>query len=100
MVNQLNTIFTYQEIKWNKSLEFKNDKLPDLHAGWCNDSYNQLGLPQGVLSVLADVWETAQKHMTNTIYKQGKMIRGMVLDSPLKGKITKTCVVEGTISIV
>ena len=64
MVNQLNTIFTYEEINWNKSLEFKNDKLPDLHAGWHNESYDQLGLPQGVLSVLADVWETAQKYMT------------------------------------
>ena len=28
------------------------------------------------------------------------MIRGTVLDSPLKGKMTETCVVEGAMSIV
>ena len=76
MVNQLNTIFTYEEIKWNKSLEFKNDKLPDLHARWHNESYDQLGLPQGVLSVLADVWEIAQKHMTKYNIQTRKNDRG------------------------
>ena len=28
------------------------------------------------------------------------MIRGVVLDLPLKGKMTETCIVEGTISVV
>ena len=28
------------------------------------------------------------------------MIRGVVLDSPLKDKMTETCVAEGTMSIV
>ena len=36
----------------------------------------------------------------NTIYEQGKMIRGTVLDSPLKGKMTETCVVEDAMNIV
>ena len=47
-------------MKWNESLEFENDKLPDLHARWCNKSYDWLGPPQGVL---ADIQETVWKHM-------------------------------------
>ena len=31
---------------------------------------------------------------------KGKTMRGMTLDSPLKGKTTETCVAEGTMSIV
>ena len=38
--------------------------------------------------------------MTNTVYQQRKMMRGAVLDSPLKGKMTETNVVEGAMSIV
>ena len=60
MVNQLNTIFTCIEIKWNKLLELENDKLPDLHARWHDELYDRSGLPQGAPSVLAGVWETAQ----------------------------------------
>ena len=45
MANQLNTIFTCLEIKWNKLLEFENDKSSDLHAGWCDESYDEMGLP-------------------------------------------------------
>ena len=64
MVNQLGTIFTCLEIKWNKSLEFENDKLSDLCARQHNESYDKMGLPWGVPNMLADGWETAQKHMT------------------------------------
>ena len=42
MVDQLSTIFTYVEIKWNESLEFKNDKSPDLYARQCNKSYDKI----------------------------------------------------------
>ena len=45
MVDQLDTMFTYLEIKWNKLLEFENDKLSDLHAGWRNESYDETSLP-------------------------------------------------------
>ena len=44
-------------------LKFENDKSPDLCAGWCNESYDWLGLPQSTLGVLADVQETIWKHM-------------------------------------
>ena len=45
MVNQLGTIFTCIEIKWNKSLEFENDKSSDLRAGWHDEPYDEAGLP-------------------------------------------------------
>ena len=45
MHDQLDTIFTYLEIKWNKLLEFENDKSSDLHAGRRNESYDNMGLP-------------------------------------------------------
>ena len=45
MVDQLGTIFTCLEIKWNKSLEFENDKLSDLCAGQHNESYDETGSP-------------------------------------------------------
>ena len=35
-----------------------------------------------------------------TINKQRKMIRGTVLDLPLKGKTTETCFAKGMMSIV
>ena len=43
--NQLDTIFTHLEIKWNRSLEFENDKLSDLCAEWRDESYDEVGLP-------------------------------------------------------
>ena len=45
VVDQLDTIFTCLEIKWNKSLVFENDKLSDLHAGQCDESYDEMGSP-------------------------------------------------------
>ena len=69
VVDQLSTIFTYVEIKWIKLLEFENDKSPDLHAGWHNKSYDQLG-------VLADIWETVQKHMTKYNIQMRKNYKG------------------------
>ena len=45
VVGQLGTIFTCIEIKWNKSLEFENDKSSDLHAGQHNKSYDKAGSP-------------------------------------------------------
>ena len=43
--------------------------------------------------LLRNIWQ-------NTVYQQRKMIRGAVLDLPLKGKMTETSVAEGTMSIV
>ena len=45
MVDQLGTIFTCIEKKWNKLLEFENDKLSDLCAGQCDESNDEAGLP-------------------------------------------------------
>ena len=45
MVNQLGTIFTCIEIKWNKSLEFENDKSSDLRAERRDESYDEVGSP-------------------------------------------------------
>ena len=45
MVDQLGTIFTCIEIRWNNLLEFENDKSSDLHAGWHNESYDEMGSP-------------------------------------------------------
>ena len=43
--DQLDTIFTHLEIKWNRSQEFENDKSSDLCAEWRNESYDEAGLP-------------------------------------------------------
>ena len=43
--DQLDTIFTHLEIKWNRSLEFENDKSSDLCARWCNETYDETSLP-------------------------------------------------------
>ena len=45
MVNQLGTIFTCLEMKWNKLLEFENDTSSDLCARQCDESYDEMGLP-------------------------------------------------------
>ena len=45
MRNQLDTIFTHLEIKWNRSLEFENDKLSDLSARWHNETYDEMSSP-------------------------------------------------------
>ena len=37
--------------------------------------------------------------MTKYSIPTRKMMRGVVLDSPLKGKSTETCVAEGTIRV-
>ena len=47
----------------------------------------------------ADGQETTQKHMTKYGIPTRKMMRGAVLDSPLKGKMSETNVVEGAMSI-
>ena len=38
--------------------------------------------------------------MTKYSIPAREMVRGAVLDLPLKGKMTETCVVEGTMSVV
>ena len=54
-----------------------------------------------MLNVLADSQETVQKHMTKySMLKKRKMMRGAVLDSPSKGKMTETSVAEGMMSVV
>ena len=45
MRDQLDTIFTLLEIKWNRSQEFENDKLSDLCAERRDESYDGAGLP-------------------------------------------------------
>ena len=45
MRDQLDTIFTHLEIKWNRSQEFENDKLSDLCAERRNESYDEAGSP-------------------------------------------------------
>ena len=51
-------------------------------------------------NVSADGQETTWKHMTKYSIPARETVRGAVLDLPLKGKMTETCVVEGTMSIV
>ena len=43
--DQLDTIFTHLEIKWNRSQEFKNDKSSDLCAERRDESYDKAGSP-------------------------------------------------------
>ena len=50
-----------------------------------------------MLNVSADGQESAWKLMTKYSIPTRKMARGVVLDSPSKGKSTETCVVEGVI---
>ena len=50
-----------------------------------------------MLNVSADGRESAQKLMTKYSIPTRKMARGAVLDSPLKGKLTETCIAEGAI---
>ena len=45
MRDQLDTIFTHLEIKWNSSQEFENDKSYDLCAERRNESYDGAGSP-------------------------------------------------------
>ena len=45
MADQLNTIFTCLEIRWNKSLEIENDKSSDLCARQHDTSYDKTGSP-------------------------------------------------------
>ena len=45
MCDQLDTIFTYLEIKWNKLLEFENDKLSDFCARQPDKTYDKMSLP-------------------------------------------------------
>ena len=52
-----------------------------------------------MLNVSADGQESAWKLMTKYSIPTRKMVRGVVLDSPLKGKLTETCVVEGTMRV-
>ena len=53
-----------------------------------------------MLNVLADSQETVQKHMTKYSMLKRKMMWGMVLDLPSKGKTSETSVVEGAMSVV
>ena len=43
--DQLDTIFTHLEIKWNRSQEFENDKSSDLRAKRRDESYDEVGSP-------------------------------------------------------
>ena len=45
MHDQLDTIFTHLEIKWNRLQEFENDKSSDLCAKWHDESYDEAGSP-------------------------------------------------------
>ena len=45
MVDQLGTIFTCIELKWNKLLEFENDKSFDLRARQRDESYDETSSP-------------------------------------------------------
>ena len=80
-------------------LEFENDKLSDLCAGRCDESYDEAGSPQATPNVSADGRETTWKQMTKYSILARKKVRGAVLDSTLKGKLTETCVAEGTIRV-
>ena len=53
-----------------------------------------------MLNILADSQETTWKHMTKYSIPAREMVRGVVLDSPSKGKTTETCVAEGVMSFV
>ena len=99
MHDQLDTTFTHLEIKWNRLLEFENNKSSDLCAGWHGESYDEAGSPQAALNVSADGWETTQKQMTKYSILARKKVRGAVLDSPSKGKSTETCVAEGVMRV-
>ena len=80
-------------------LEFENDKSSELRAGRRDESYDGAGSPQAAPNVLADGRETTQKQMTKYSIQARKMVRGAVLDSPLKGKLTETCVAESAIRV-
>ena len=43
-------------------------------------------------NMLAEGRETTRKQMTKYSIRARKTVRGAVLDSPLKGKMTETCV--------
>ena len=45
MRDQLDTIFTHLEIKWNRSQEFENDKSSDLCAERRDESYDKASSP-------------------------------------------------------
>ena len=47
----------------------------------------------------ADGRETTQKQMTKYSILAREKVRGAVLDSPSKGKLTETCVAEGTMRV-
>ena len=49
--------------------------------------------------MLADSQETTWKQMTKYSIQARKTVRGVVLDLPLKGKTTETCVAEGVMSV-
>ena len=50
-------------------------------------------------NVSAEGRETTRKQMTKYSIQAKKTVRGAVLDSPLKGKMTETCVAEGAMSV-
>ena len=49
--------------------------------------------------MLAYGQETTWKQMTKYSIQARKTVRGAVLDSPSKGKMTETCVAEGAMSV-
>ena len=59
----------------------------------------EAGLPQARLNVSADSQETTWKQMTKYSILARKKVRGVVLDSPSKGKLTETCVAEGVMRV-
>ena len=52
-----------------------------------------------MLNMSADGQETAQKHLTKYSIPTRKMVRGVVLDSPSKGKLIETCVAKGVMRV-
>ena len=56
-------------------------------------------MPQAAPNVSADGQETTQKQMTKYSILAREKVRGTVLDSPLKGKSTETCVAEGAMRV-
>ena len=49
--------------------------------------------------MLADGRETTWKQMTKYSILAREKVRGAVLDLPLKGKLTETCVAEGVMRV-
>ena len=94
MPDQLDTIFTHLEIieTGHKSLKMTS-RLTCVPSGTMNPMTRR-ARPRS----RRNGQETTQKQMTKYSIRARKMVRGAVLDSPLKGKTTEICVAEGAMS--